>query len=157
MAVRQGRGEQRVRGKPVNNRSSVAFIPLTINPPPPFLEQLHHSPKCNVLTHISCRGRMLSHDFLRLPSKRQYPDYYQLIKRPISLDEIKTQLENGLYTTLEDVKQDFETCFKNAKRYNMKDSQIWKDAKQLHVCVLNAEHLFIPLSMSPLLMNSPFL
>lgn len=87
---------------------------------------------------------MLSHDFLRLPSKRQYPDYYQLIKRPISLDEIKTQLESGLYTTLEDVKQDFETCFKNAKRYNMKDSQIWKDAKQLHVCALSSRHFLIP-------------
>jgi len=78
------------------------------------------------------RGRILSHDFMRLPSKRQYPDYYQQIKRPIALDEIKAQLDAGAYTSFEDVKQDFETCFRNAKRYNIRESQIWKDAKHLH-------------------------
>ncbi|KAI0078855.1 Bromodomain-containing protein [Panus rudis PR-1116 ss-1] len=72
---------------------------------------------------------------MRLPSKRQYPDYYQQIKHPISLDEIKQQLDRGAYTSFEDVRQDLEQCFKNAKRYNMKDSQIWRDAKYLHKVV----------------------
>ncbi|KAH9947106.1 Bromodomain-containing protein [Amylocystis lapponica] len=84
---------------------------------------------------VNKEGRTLSHDFLRLPSKRQYPDYYQQIKRPIALDEIKTQLDAGAYASFEDVKQDFETCFRNAKRYNIRDSQIWKDAKHLHKLV----------------------
>lgn len=78
----------------------------------------------------------MSVDFLRLPSKRQYPDYYELIKRPIALDDIKRQLDGGAYATFEEVKHDFEQCFKNAKRYNMKESQIWKDAKHLHVSIL---------------------
>lgn len=70
---------------------------------------------------------------MRLPSKRQYPDYYLQIKRPIALDDIKSKLELREYTTLDSVRQDFETCFRNAKRYNIKDSQIFKDAKFLHV------------------------
>lgn len=70
---------------------------------------------------------------MRLPSKRQYADYYQQIKRPIALDDIKSQLDIGAYQSFEDVRQDLETCFRNAKRYNMKESQIWKDAKSLHV------------------------
>jgi len=70
---------------------------------------------------------------MRLPSKRQYPDYYDMIKRPVALDDIKAQLDAGAYVSLEDVKKDFETCFRNAKRYNMRESQIWKDAKHLHV------------------------
>lgn len=78
--------------------------------------------------------RSLCHDFLRLPSKRQYADYYNLIKRPIALDEIKAQLESNAYPSLDSVKRDFDTCFRNAKKYNMKESQIWKDAKTLHVC-----------------------
>ena len=72
---------------------------------------------------------------MRLPSKRQYADYYNLIKRPISLDEIKAQLDSDAYPSLDGVKRDFDTCFRNAKKYNMKESQIWKDAKTLHVCL----------------------
>lgn len=70
---------------------------------------------------------------MRKPSKRLYPDYYKLIQRPISLEEIKKQLENGAYPSLEAVKSDFELCFHNAKQYNMKDSGIWRDAKDLLV------------------------
>lgn len=84
---------------------------------------------------VNKEGRPLSHDFMRLPSKRQYADYYQQIKRPIALDDIKSQLDIGAYQSFEDVRQDLETCFRNAKRYNMKESQIWKDAKSLHKLV----------------------
>lgn len=71
--------------------------------------------------------------FMRLPTKKQYPDYYVQIKHPIALEDIKRGLERGQYATFDDVKQEFEQCFKNAKKYNMKESQIWLDAKHLHV------------------------
>ncbi|KAA1468131.1 Bromodomain-containing protein [Dentipellis sp. KUC8613] len=80
-------------------------------------------------------GRALAHDFHRLPSKRVYPDYYELIKKPIALDDIKSNLESGAYATIEDAKNDFELCFRNAKRYNQKESPIWMDAKALHKLV----------------------
>ena len=70
---------------------------------------------------------------MRLPSKRQYPDYYVMIKHPIALDDIKHKLDAKEYESLKDVMDDFETCFRNAKRYNMRESQIWRDAKFLHV------------------------
>jgi hypothetical protein len=71
---------------------------------------------------------------MRRPPKRLYPDYYQFIQRPIALDDIKKGLDTGTYLSLEHVKQDFELCFSNAKRYNVKESEIWKDAKFLNVC-----------------------
>ncbi|KAF8481637.1 RSC complex protein, partial [Russula ochroleuca] len=77
-------------------------------------------------------GRSLSVDFLRLPNKRTYPDYYTVIKKPIALDKIKSQLDAGQYPSLIAVKNDLEQCFRNAKRYNLKDSQIFNDAKFLH-------------------------
>ncbi|KAF5385065.1 hypothetical protein D9615_001251 [Tricholomella constricta] len=80
---------------------------------------------------VNKEGRALSLDFLRRPPKRLYPDYYKLISQPIALDDIKKQLENGGYPTLEAVRQDFELCFNNAKQYNMKESDIWRDAKDL--------------------------
>lgn len=70
---------------------------------------------------------------MRLPSKRQYPDYYVQIKKPIALDDIKAQLDHVAYASFHDVKHDLETCFRNAKRYNIRDSQIFQDAKTLHV------------------------
>ncbi|KAI0778968.1 Bromodomain-containing protein [Trametes elegans] len=81
---------------------------------------------------VNKEGQIASFQFMRLPSKRQYPDYYQQIKRPIALEDIRAKLETREYASLEDFKQDIETCFRNAKRYNMKESQIWKDAKFLH-------------------------
>ncbi|TFK41865.1 hypothetical protein BDQ12DRAFT_598311 [Crucibulum laeve] len=80
---------------------------------------------------VSKDGHALSLPFLRQPSKRQYPDYYTLIKHPIALEDIKKRIEDGGYSTFEAVKQDFELCFNNAKQYNLKDSGIWKDAKEL--------------------------
>ncbi|KAJ7786649.1 RSC complex protein [Mycena metata] len=76
-------------------------------------------------------GRTLSDVFVRKPSKKLYPDYYQFIQHPIALEDIKKQLETNVYPTLEAVRQDFELCFENAMNYNMKDSGIWKDAKDL--------------------------
>ncbi|KAF9469838.1 Bromodomain-containing protein, partial [Collybia nuda] len=80
---------------------------------------------------VNKEGRNISVDFLKKPSKRQYADYYQFIQKPIALDDIKKQLDHGGYGSLEAVKQDLELCFNNAKQYNMKDSDIWKDAKDL--------------------------
>jgi len=66
------------------------------------------------------------------PSKRQYADYYQQIQRPVFLQDVKTKLDANAYSSFEAVKQDLELCFTNAKAYNQRNSQIWKDAKHLH-------------------------
>lgn len=77
---------------------------------------------------------------MRLPSKRQYPDYYELIKRPMSLDEVKKGLDHGSYQSLQQVKIDIVQCFTNAKKYNQKESPIWLDAKFLHVSRGSSHH-----------------
>ena len=87
--------------------------------------------------HASHRGRSLSNDFLSLPSKRLYSVYYSIIKKPLALDQIRLQIKSGQYKSLADIRLDFEQCFRNAKRYNLKGSQIWKDAKALHVSHLS--------------------
>ncbi|PPR01936.1 hypothetical protein CVT24_001275 [Panaeolus cyanescens] len=76
-------------------------------------------------------GRALAVPFLRKPPKRQYPDYYELIKKPIALDDIKKQLDSDAYSSIEDVKADFELLFGNAKQYNQTESEIFQDAKEL--------------------------
>ncbi|KAI0033961.1 Bromodomain-containing protein [Vararia minispora EC-137] len=78
-------------------------------------------------------GRSLSYDFYHLPNKRKYSDYYQIISHPIALDLIKTRIDEGYYQTVRAAKDDLELCFRNAKKYNLKESQIYADAKNLHV------------------------
>lgn len=90
--------------------------------------------------------------FTKLPSRKDYPDYYQVITQPLSLEEIKVSrlnhlhalvspylcnVQNGLnndtYPNVRAVKEAFDTMFNNAKHYNMPDSGIWVDADMLHV------------------------
>jgi chromatin structure-remodeling complex subunit RSC4 len=77
-----------------------------------------------------------------------YSDYYTVIKKPIALDKIKSQLDMGEYQSLIAVKNDLDQCFRNAKRYNVKESQIFNDAKFLQVCplVLHSSITSFPLS-----------
>ncbi|GIY61633.1 protein polybromo-1 [Caerostris extrusa] len=74
------------------------------------------------------RGRKLSLIFNKLPSKTDYPDYYEVIKKPIDLDKIGVKLKSGQYEMLEDLLSDFVLMFDNACKYNEPDSQIYKDA-----------------------------
>ncbi|KAG1757209.1 Bromodomain-containing protein [Suillus lakei] len=78
---------------------------------------------------VNKEGYICSPAFMRLPSKRHYPDYYVFIQQPICLDDIKQKIDDGLYNSLDDIRQDFDLCFSNAKKYNQKNSRIWLDAK----------------------------
>ncbi|KAF9225509.1 Bromodomain-containing protein [Gyrodon lividus] len=80
---------------------------------------------------VNKEGNICSPAFMRLPSKRHYPDYFDIISQPICLEDIKKKIDEDWYPSLDEVRQDFELCFTNAKRYNMKDSPIWLDAKFL--------------------------
>ncbi|QRV94709.1 bromodomain associated protein [Ceratobasidium sp. AG-Ba] len=76
-------------------------------------------------------GIPLSTEFIKLPNKRTYPDYYTQIKQPIAFDDIRAKLDEKQYASFEDVKADFDLCFNNAKRYNLKNSDIWTAARDL--------------------------
>ncbi|CCX34630.1 Similar to Chromatin structure-remodeling complex subunit snf21; acc. no. Q9UTN6 [Pyronema omphalodes CBS 100304] len=67
-------------------------------------------------------GRVRSEIFEKLPSKRMFPDYYQIIKQPISFNEIKKRIKNGDYTNLEGLRDDFKLMFNNARIYNEEGS-----------------------------------
>ncbi|KAM0752531.1 Bromodomain-containing protein [Meredithblackwellia eburnea MCA 4105] len=77
-------------------------------------------------------GYMAHFAFMRLPSKFEYPDYYEQIRKPISFHEIRQKLDRLEYTTLADIKADFNQLFVNAKRYNAPGSPIFLNAKLLH-------------------------
>jgi len=57
---------------------------------------------------------------------QKYPEYYQIIKQPIDLKMIAERVQEGVYTTLDDMEKDFNLLVKNAKTFNEPKSQIYK-------------------------------
>ncbi|KAJ7360053.1 hypothetical protein OS493_019144 [Desmophyllum pertusum] len=76
-------------------------------------------------------GRALSEPFLRLPSRRAYPDYYEVIKQPIALSKIRSQIKTGQYESLDELEKDMDLCFQNAQTYNEPNSMLYKDAQRM--------------------------
>lgn len=81
--------------------------------------------------------RQLSHEFMHLPPREHFPDYYSTIKKPIAFAEIRAKLDAGVYDAFpagtKAMADDFHQMFVNAKRYNLKGSPIFNDAKRLDV------------------------
>lgn len=83
-------------------------------------------------------GRQLSIIFLRLPSKADYPDYYEIIKNPIDMDRIQSKINK--YNSLDEIVADFALMFENACTYNEPDSKIYKDALALQQICIQTKH-----------------
>uniref|UniRef100_T1J6Q3 Polybromo-1 n=1 Tax=Strigamia maritima TaxID=126957 RepID=T1J6Q3_STRMM len=90
-----------------------------------------------IRTFQNAQAYVLSEPFLRLPSRRAYPDYYKEIKNPISLCNIRSKIKSGQYSTVNEVMDDLNLMFENAKHYNRADSRIYKDAVKLQKVMQN--------------------
>lgn len=76
-------------------------------------------------------NRTLTTEFQLLPSKKLYPDYYEIIEHPIDLKFIATKIQTNAYSSINDMEKDFLQMTKNACTFNEPGSQIYKDAKAL--------------------------
>ncbi|XP_061114171.1 polybromo 1, like isoform X4 [Conger conger] len=79
----------------------------------------------------SSQGQLIAEPFLQLPSRKEYPDYYQQIKQPISLHQIREKMRNNEYENMEQMDADLTLMFENAKRYNVPNSAIYKRVLKL--------------------------
>ncbi|KAJ1730569.1 hypothetical protein LPJ61_002940 [Coemansia biformis] len=66
--------------------------------------------------------------FNKLPPKKEYPDYYLEIKKPIALDIIKGKITRGVYGSVADFVADIDLMCDNAQTYNIPDSYIYEVA-----------------------------
>ncbi|KAF7683648.1 SWI/SNF chromatin-remodeling complex subunit snf22 [Astathelohania contejeani] len=83
----------------------------------------------NEIEDCEDEGRKRIDIFMTLPSRKHYPDYYQVIKNPISISCIKKKLDS--YTSLGELLDDLFLMFDNAMAYNLEDSVVYKDAEYL--------------------------
>lgn len=56
--------------------------------------------------------------FLEPVDEDDAPDYYKVVKTPMSLQHMEDKLDSGKYKTLAEFKQDFRLMLANCKQYN---------------------------------------
>ncbi|XP_054751067.2 protein polybromo-1-like isoform X7 [Lytechinus pictus] len=128
-----GRGTPKSIGQ---KRTPVKRSPAkTLSPLAQKLNELFNAIK----NYTDQHGRELSPPFIRLPSKNEYPEYYQVIKRPMDMQRIQQKIISRGYEQLEDMVNDFLLMFDNACKFNEPDSLIYKDALTLQRILLQTK------------------
>lgn len=73
--------------------------------------------------------------FLKLPSRKLYPDYYQIIKEPVALQPLRKRLLLGGIGSLEEFKAELGKMCANAKTYNEEGSFVYSDAEAIEAVI----------------------
>ncbi|KAF2143029.1 uncharacterized protein K452DRAFT_269703 [Aplosporella prunicola CBS 121167] len=74
--------------------------------------------------------------FIELPDKYDYPDYYQIITKPICMNTIKKKINKKEYQNLRQFRQDIALLCSNCRTYNEDTSVLYQDANLIEeTCV----------------------
>ncbi|KAF2474027.1 uncharacterized protein BDR25DRAFT_118320 [Lindgomyces ingoldianus] len=75
--------------------------------------------------------------FIELPDKWDYPDYYQIIKQPICMNNIKRKINRKEYQSLRQFRQDIGLLCNNCRTYNEDTSLLYADANNIEQACLD--------------------
>lgn len=84
-----------------------------------------------VLACEDAHGRKRCELFRDLPDRKLYPDYYDLIKQPISIAQIKKRVNANQYKNVQAFREDWRLMFGNARIYNQEGSWVYLDAEEM--------------------------
>lgn len=66
----------------------------------------------------------MSDPFIQLPTRRELPDYYEIIKKPIDLKRIQTRIKDNKYLNMDMLQADIELMARNTQEYNVEGSLV---------------------------------
>lgn len=92
-----------------------------------------------VIRYADDEGRVLSIEFMKLPSRQKRPDYYEIIRKPVDIKRIMQRIEDGKYYDFTELEKDFVQLCQNAQIYNEEQSLIYEDSIQLQQVFFNAK------------------
>ncbi|TSN86087.1 putative global transcription activator SNF2L2 [Bagarius yarrelli] len=99
-----------------------------LSPNPPKLTKQMNAIIETVVNYRDGSGRQLSEVFVQLPSRKELPEYYELIRKPVDFKKIKERVRNHKYRSLGDLEKDVMLLCHNAQTYNLEGSQIFEDS-----------------------------
>ncbi|XP_041753690.1 probable global transcription activator SNF2L2 isoform X3 [Coregonus clupeaformis] len=73
-------------------------------------------------------GRQISKGFVQLPSRKEVPEYYELIRKPVDFRRIRERVRNHKYRSVGDLEKDIILLCHNAQTFNLEGSQIFEDS-----------------------------
>lgn len=76
-------------------------------------------------------GAPLGESLYKLPNKRFNAEYYTIVKRPISMAQIRNKLKQGEYANITEMTADFYLMFDNAKKAFPSNHKAHKDAEKM--------------------------
>ncbi|KAM3874157.1 putative global transcription activator SNF2L2 [Diretmus argenteus] len=117
----QGAGEKvkRKRGRPPAQK---------LPPNPPELTRQLNTLVDMVINYKDGLGRQISKGFVQLPSKKEVPEYYELIRKPVDFRRIRERVRNHKYRSVGDLEKDIILLCHNAQTFNLEGSQIYEDS-----------------------------
>ncbi|XP_060618246.1 probable global transcription activator SNF2L2 isoform X3 [Anolis sagrei] len=98
------------------------------SPNPPKLTKQMNAIVDTVINYKDSSGRQLSEVFIQLPSRKEYPEYYELIRKPVDFKKIKERIRNHKYRSVGDLEKDVMLLCHNAQTFNLEGSQIYEDS-----------------------------
>jgi hypothetical protein len=66
-------------------------------------------------------------------SKEEFPEYYDVIDKPMDYSTMRRKLENGEYRSAQAMQKDFILILQNCRKFNASTSEIVKEARQQHL------------------------
>ncbi|XP_018396259.1 PREDICTED: LOW QUALITY PROTEIN: protein polybromo-1 [Cyphomyrmex costatus] len=114
----------------------------------PLKKRLYALVKC-VIEYVCEDGRQPMLMFMEKPSKKLYPDYYQVIAEPIDMLAIEANIKVEKYQNENELIQDFKLMFNNCRQYNEEGSLIYEDANTLEKVLMDKVKELGPLPDTP--------
>jgi hypothetical protein len=105
--------------------------------------------KCKVVleklrTAKDKEGRDVAAALLQLPSEKEAPDYYRVVRTPVDLGAIEVRLAGGGYPGAAEFARDVDLMLENAQLYYKKGSQVYSDARKLQKLFFQRMQLNFP-------------
>merc|ERR1739838_146744 len=91
-----------------------------------------------VMQYEDSDGRVLSEPFYKLPSRKELPDYYEIIRRPVDIAKIQQRIDDEKYEDMSGLQKDFMQLCTNTQQYNEDGSLIFEDSIVLQSVFTNA-------------------
>uniref|UniRef100_A0A8C2GQ25 SWI/SNF related, matrix associated, actin dependent regulator of chromatin, subfamily a, member 2 n=1 Tax=Cyprinus carpio TaxID=7962 RepID=A0A8C2GQ25_CYPCA len=99
-------------------------------------------------TQLEISGRQLSEVFVQLPSRKELPEYYELIRKPVDFKKIKERVRNHKYRSVSDLEKDVMLLCHNAQTYNLEGSQSCVVLYELHFFLIQAKSVKVKINLS---------
>lgn len=65
------------------------------------------------------------------PAKNEFPNYFQIIQKPMDLETVKKTLLDGNYPNIDSFTADLQLIFENAKKYHGQNTIMWFIAEEI--------------------------